>query len=187
MRGQMSRFGFYADFLVFPLVLVGVIVWERFYGGNIPLLAGTVAVFSGIFVWTFLEYAIHRFVLHNGLVFSEDHDKHHAAPKALIGTPTWLTTVILTVCIYMPAVFFLGSGLGLAFSWGVTFGYLVYSFAHYGLHHWDLKRGDFLYKWKRMHALHHFAENDGNFGVTSAFWDHVFGTVAQVKDRSLVR
>jgi sterol desaturase/sphingolipid hydroxylase (fatty acid hydroxylase superfamily) len=27
------------------------------------------------------------------------------------------------------------------------------------------------------HACHHHLSHSGNFGVTTAFWDHVFGTV----------
>jgi len=141
---------------------------------------------AAFFVWTFIEYAIHRFVLHNGLYFSRDHDAHHAAPKALIGTPTWVTMLILIFGIYLPAIFLLHLGLGLMFGFGVTFGYLVYTSAHYSLHHLNLRNDGILYRWKRIHALHHYVGNDGNFGVTSTLWDHIFGTVARTKKRSLV-
>jgi sterol desaturase/sphingolipid hydroxylase (fatty acid hydroxylase superfamily) len=182
----MKRIGYFTDFAVFPVVLAGLIVGARRYGSPFDPLAGTVAVLSGIFVWTFLEYAIHRFVLHNGLFFSADHAEHHAAPKALIGTPTWLTFLILVSGIYLPAILALGLGLGLTFGFGVTLGYLFYSFAHYILHHWNARRGGIFQRWKRIHALHHYAGKDGNFGVTSALWDYVFGTVTRPKDGSLI-
>jgi sterol desaturase/sphingolipid hydroxylase (fatty acid hydroxylase superfamily) len=184
----MREIGYYADFLVFPFVLLGLAFAAHRYGGPIDRLAETAAIAAGIFVWTFLEYAIHRFILHNGLMFSQDHDEHHAAPKALIGTPTWLTFLILVVAIYLPAVVVAGLSLGLEFGFGLTLGYLCYSFAHYVLHHWNARRGSIFYHWQRIHALHHFASDDGNFGVTSNFWDHVFGTVARPKrqGRSLV-
>ena len=177
----MRNFGYYMDFVVFPVVLPALIVGARRYGTEIRPLDATAAVFSGIFFWTFLEYAIHRFVLHNGLVFSRDHDAHHAAPKAEIGTPTWLTLLIMVFGIYLPAVLVLHVGLGLMFGFGVTFGYLIYSFAHYSLHQWDVNKDGVFYSWKRLHALHHFVSQDGNFGVTSSLWDHIFGTVVTKK------
>ena len=100
--------------------------------------------------------------------FSADHEAHHAAPKAEIGTPTWLTLLILLFGIYLPAVLVLHIGLGLMFGFGVTFGYLVYSFAHYSLHQWNVRNDGLFYTWKRLHALHHFVGRDGNFGVTSS-------------------
>jgi sterol desaturase/sphingolipid hydroxylase (fatty acid hydroxylase superfamily) len=181
MRGFMRNFGYYMDFVVFPVVLPALVVVARLYGGEVRAFDAAGAVFSGIFFWTFLEYAIHRFVLHNGMIFSADHDAHHAAPKAQIGTPTWLTMLILIFGIYVPAILVAHLGLGLMFGFGVTFGYLVYSFAHHSLHHWNVSNDGFFYTWKRLHALHHFVGQDGNFGVTSSLWDHIFGTVVTKK------
>jgi sterol desaturase/sphingolipid hydroxylase (fatty acid hydroxylase superfamily) len=181
----MRNYGYYMDFVVFPIVLPALLIAAHRYGGQIHPLAATTAVFSGVFFWTFLEYAIHRFVLHAGLVFSADHEAHHAAPKAEIGTPTWLTLLILVFGIYLPAVLLLHLGLGLLFGFGVTFGYLVYSFAHYSLHQWNFRNDGLFNTWKRIHALHHFGAKDGNFGVTSSLWDHVFGTVVVKKRRFL--
>ncbi len=180
-RGTMRNIGYYMDFVVFPAVLPGLVVIAHRYGAALRPLDVATAVFSGIFFWTFLEYAIHRFILHNGLIFSADHEAHHAAPKAEIGTPTWLTSLIMLFGIYLPAVLVLHLGLGLMFGFGVTFGYLVYSFAHFSLHQWNFGNEGFFYTWKRIHALHHFACKDGNFGVTSSLWDHVFGTVVGKK------
>jgi sterol desaturase/sphingolipid hydroxylase (fatty acid hydroxylase superfamily) len=187
MRGQMKAISYYSDFVVFPIVLPVLLLLAHRYGGEIRLADATTAMFFGIFVWTFLEYAIHRFVLHSGLIFSKDHDAHHATPKALIGAPTWLTLSILVFGIYLPAVLMLHAGLGLIFSFGVTLGYLVYSFAHYSLHQLNVGDEGLLYRWRRLHALHHFAASEGNFGVTSSFWDHVFGTVVRRKRGRVLR
>ena len=173
--------------MVFPIVLVGLLLLAHQFGGEIHPLSAAAAVFCGVFFWSFLEYAIHRFILHNGLFFSKDHEAHHSAPKALIGTPTWLTMLIMIFGIYLPAIFVVRLGLGLMFGFGVTFGYLVYSFAHYSLHHWNVRDEGFVYRWKRLHALHHFVGSDGNFGVTSSFWDHVFGTVIRKTRAGVVR
>lgn len=183
----MRVIGYYADFVVFPIVLVGLVLAARRFGGEIHPLDAATAICGGIFFWSFLEYAIHRFILHNGLIFSKDHDAHHAAPKDLIGTPTWLTSLIMVFGIYLPAILVLHFGSGLMFGFGVTFGYLVYSFAHFTLHHWNVRDDGVFYRWKRLHALHHFAGAERNFGVTSSFWDHVFGTAASKKRSGLMR
>jgi sterol desaturase/sphingolipid hydroxylase (fatty acid hydroxylase superfamily) len=47
---------------------------------------------------------------------------------------------------------------------------------HHVLHHWRIRPGSHLYRWKRRHALHHYARRPCNFGVTAQFWDRVFGT-----------
>jgi sterol desaturase/sphingolipid hydroxylase (fatty acid hydroxylase superfamily) len=187
MRGQMRALGYYADFVVFPLVLLGLAMLAHWFGAEIHPWGAAFALLCGIFFWTFLEYAIHRFILHSGLMFSGDHDAHHASPKAMIATPTWLTMLIMVFGIYIPAILLLGSGIGLVFGFGVTFGYLVYSFAHYSLHQWNVRDAGFFYRWKRLHALHHFVAPQGNFGVTSSFWDHVFGTVVSGKRAALMR
>jgi sterol desaturase/sphingolipid hydroxylase (fatty acid hydroxylase superfamily) len=160
---------------------VVLIALARRFGGGIHPGNAAFAILGGMVVWSFLEYAIHRFILHNRSLFAQDHDAHHAEPKALIGTPTWLTLLLMIAGIYLPASYLLHPGLGLTFGFGVTLGYLVYSFAHYSLHHWNFSDIGLLYRWKRLHALHHFAGPEGNFGVTSSLWDHVFGTALRKK------
>lgn len=183
----MRAVGYYADFVVFPIVLIGLVVLAYRFGAEIHPWEAAFALLCGIFFWTFLEYAIHRFILHNGLMFSGDHEAHHASPKAMIATPTWLTFLIMVFGIYIPAILLLHPAIGLVFGFGVTFGYLVYSFAHYSLHQWNVRDNGFFYRWKRLHALHHFVGPHGNFGVTSSFWDHVFGTVVSSKRAALMR
>ena len=177
-----KNIGYFTDFLVFPAVLLALVFAPRSDSRQAFHLAEALAILAGIVTWSFLEYAIHRFILHNDLWFAQDHDQHHAAPKAFIATPTWLTLLILVFAVYLPSIYCLGLDLGSAFGFGVTSGYLFYSFVHFILHHWDARPGGLFYKWKRTHALHHYAGKDRNFGVTSSFWDYVFSTLASPKD-----
>jgi sterol desaturase/sphingolipid hydroxylase (fatty acid hydroxylase superfamily) len=183
----MKVFGYFADFLVFPFVLAALLLLAQRLGASLHPVDSLVAILSGMFLWTFLEYAIHRFVLHGGGIFSDAHDAHHAAPKAYIGTPTWLTLTLLTVGIYLPATYLLYPRRGLMLSFGVTLAYLIYSFAHYTLHHLRFGSDRLFQRWKRLHALHHFAAPNGNFGVTSSLWDHVFGTAVSTRRSQLVQ
>lgn len=77
---------------------------------------------------------------------------------------------------------------------GGIFGYICYDMTHYFLHHrkyvtasvggssWQtiltvLISLPYYYKQlKKYHLQHHFADFENGFGVTSRFWDRVFGT-----------
>ena len=65
-------------------------------------------------------------------------------------------------------------------------GYVWYLVVHDAVHRRHLKHGSLLYRTKMHHALHHYAKVRGNYGVTSSFWDHTFGTnIAPVTRRSV--
>lgn len=171
-----SAIGYYADFLVYPLVLIALVAAANLSASPWNPLLWIVATLAGLFAWTLAEYIIHRFILHNVVYFRDLHDQHHATPTELIGTPIWMSFSILVVAVLLPAWWLLGVPYGSGFTFGMTAGYLTYSFAHHALHHWRMLPGHPLYNWKRQHALHHFRHDEGNFGVTTLFWDHVFGT-----------
>lgn len=173
---QNTAFGYYADFFVYPLVLIALTAGALYYGEPVGPLQWIAAVLVGLFVWSLVEYIIHRYVLHHMVYFRDLHDQHHASPMALIGTPIWLSFTLIVVAVFLPAWALLGFGLGSGFTFGMTAGYLAYSFAHYVLHHWRIVPGSYFYKFKHRHAMHHFRHDEGNFGVTTLFWDHVFGT-----------
>ncbi len=171
-----SALGYYADFYVYPAALFGLLVASYATGDAVDPLMWIAAVLAGLFLWTLVEYLIHRFVLHNVVYFRDLHDQHHASPTDLIGTPIWISFSLLTLAVLLPSCLAFGIAKGCGFTFGVTAGYLTYSFAHHVLHHWRMVPGHPLYGWKRQHALHHFRHDEGNFGVTTLLWDHVFGT-----------
>jgi 4-hydroxysphinganine ceramide fatty acyl 2-hydroxylase len=57
---------------------------------------------------------------------------------------------------------------------GGVFGYILYDMTHYFLHHQNLPL--WYKKLKKLHLEHHFLDYENGFGVTSPFWDIVFGT-----------
>ena len=54
-------------------------------------------------------------------------------------------------------------------------GYLAYGGVHYWLHHRSTRHLPPLRRLKRHHALHHHRNESCNFGVSTRFWDRVFG------------
>ena len=59
---------------------------------------------------------------------------------------------------------------------GMMAGYLAFCTVHYIVHHSSNSKLAIIRKLKRGHAIHHYGNNQYNFGVTTLFWDRVFGT-----------
>ncbi len=66
--------------------------------------------------------------------------------------------------------------IGYALAGGSYMGYILYDLTHYYLHH-GKPFGDHLKEMKTYHLDHHYKEANLGFGITSKFWDHVFGTL----------
>lgn len=172
---QLSRRGYFADFYVYPAVAAGFIAaaivrapsrWESTCS----------AVVVGIASWTLAEYLLHRYILHHLPWVKEMHDAHHKDQKALIGTPTYLTLIFMLGAVTVPSVLLAGAPIGCGFTAGMMLGYLWYVATHYGLHNWKVRPKGYFSRLRRRHALHHHYDELGNFGVTSGFWDYIFGT-----------
>ncbi|MGF6174693.1 sterol desaturase family protein [Ensifer sp. 4252] len=135
--------------------------------------------FAGIIAWTFVEYLLHRFVLHRIPRIRDMHEAHHRDQQALIKTPTFVSGPAYLVLLVSPLWW--GGGLAFAFSLaaGFLFGYLWYVTVHHLVHHRPARQGSLFFALKRRHALHHHVTREGNFGVTSGVWDRVFGTDIQ--------
>jgi sterol desaturase/sphingolipid hydroxylase (fatty acid hydroxylase superfamily) len=56
-------------------------------------------------------------------------------------------------------------------------GFFWYGLVHHSIHHRKPRLiARRLIQASRRHAQHHYAMQSGNFGVTTSFWDRVFGT-----------
>ena len=161
-------FALYAGAVVtLAAVLLVAAPRERAWG-----LAGWVLV--GLAGWTLIEYLLHRFLLHGLEPFRSWHARHHDRPQALIYAPTVVSAASITASIFAPALYFGDVWAALALTLGVIAGYLAYAVTHHATHHWRSDNA-WLRGRKRHHALHHHAVLEpGAYGVTSAFWDHVF-------------
>ncbi|MGA2614411.1 MAG: sterol desaturase family protein [Spirochaetia bacterium] len=149
----------------------------------------TARVFAGWFLWTLVEYLLHRFFFHYHpkterfkRVFFLAHGVHHAQPLCR-------TRLVMPPVISIP--------LGLAFfglfhlafdvvlarpQWfspvfaGFLIGYIVYDMMHYSLHHARVKN-PYIMMCRRQHMQHHGTCPGMRFGVSSPVWDYVFGTM----------
>jgi cyclopropane-fatty-acyl-phospholipid synthase len=164
------------DFAFYVTVTVALAV---FLGVQAPAsLSVEIAgyTFAGLLAWTAIEYAIHRLILHGLKPFSIWHGEHHRRPTALIGAPTFVTAGLITAVVFVPAWLATDLWRGLALTLGVLIGYNAYIVTHHAAHHWR-PDNPWIRRRKIWHALHHGSLQQGShYGVTSGFWDYVFGT-----------
>jgi sterol desaturase/sphingolipid hydroxylase (fatty acid hydroxylase superfamily) len=184
---QLSKLSYYADFVVYPLVVIALtavgvnhISWA---GVMEWLCAGT----AGMVLWTLMEYVLHRIALHRMPYFSPMHGLHHAAPLSFIGTPTWMSVSILILGILGPVWLCFGLNVADGLTVGVMIGYWWYGIVHHVIHHRANKSAPAYFNDLRTwHMRHHYSPKEGNFGVTTPVWDHVFGTAIGVRDKAVV-
>lgn len=169
---------FFLDFLVFPLAIFLCLLaaaWNE-RGVSYPALALLYAF--GYAAWTLIEYLMHRFVFHHFPVFTAMHLAHHEAPHELIGTPTFVTLAAFAALIFWPTYEFAGLEQASALSAGMMSGYLAYVTVHYIVHNVGSRGVSWMKPLIKLHAVHHH-DIHHNFGVTTAFWDRAFGTLAK--------
>ena len=178
---RLGRIAYYSDFYVYPVAIAALAayaIWQGPQGGWATWLG---AFISGVALWTLVEYLLHRFVLHHVPYIKEAHDAHHQDQQALIGTPIWISLTIMVVFVLVPLSFVVEQHVAIGLACGLMFGHFWYGGVHHILHHWKIEPGTYLYRLKRHHMLHHHFDEMGNFGVTSNFWDVVFGTDLKVR------
>ncbi|MCS7189240.1 MAG: sterol desaturase family protein [Bacteroidia bacterium] len=138
---------------------------------------------GGWFFWTLVEYLLHRFGFHElpGRPLAKRYDIHwihHRLPHnpKHIVTSLWLT-------LPLAAVFFIifwavGGGSPLVGAWyaGFGIGYLMYETIHYLIHVRPHPPFKFLRGLWKYHYRHHFQDDSRYYGVTTRWWDYVFGT-----------
>ena len=143
---------------------------------------------AGAFAWTATEYASHRWVLHGPfgkgrlkyLPLGGLHRAHHRVPDATsfaaraaghlaVAGAAALTSVGLAAA--TPTM--LARSASAAFSAGYT----TYEINHWNAHHRPA-RTQWGERLRARHHRHHFGAPGSNLGVTTGFWDQVFGTEA---------
>ncbi len=120
-------------------------------------------------------------MLHHVPYIKDMHDAHHDDQVALIGTPIWISLAIMVVFVLLPLSLLAEQHVAIGLACGLMLGHFWYGSVHHILHHWNIQPGTYFYRLKRRHMLHHHFDEMGNFGVTSGFWDVVFGTDIKVR------
>lgn len=173
---EHSEFAYGVDFAVYGLVLLGLAAFVIVEASHQRALEVVGFTLVGLLGWTLIEYVLHRFVLHGLRPFSAWHTEHHHRPTALISAPTLLSSSLIAMLVFLPMLLWGGLLRACALTCGVTAGYLAYSVMHHASHHWRASSRGAKQR-KLWHARHHNPRMaPGHYGVTTAFWDYVFGS-----------
>lgn len=156
-------------------------------------LAATVAtptfalgVVVGPPVWTFFEYVLHRFWMHEAKgknYASKEHLRHHASEDTVL--ESWYLSWAGVLLVGFALIPFLGRLVGWpTFGWGLGVGWVVgygfYDWVHWRAHRRPIRNG--YEAWlRRHHFFHHFHAPMKNHGVTTPVWDMVFGTYVRAE------
>lgn len=138
----------------------------------------------GVFVWTFLEYVIHRWVFHyepttevGKALMGRFHIQHHADPADQ--TQVCIPPVLVAFfwgALFINMVLFGGNrDASLLVTCGIAIMMVIYDICHFSTHY-HKATNRLLKGLKKHHMLHHFSNHSRRFGVTSPFWDYVFRT-----------
>src|ERR1700744_1384057 len=174
-RMNQTRIGYYADLFFYPFVALGLLLYQLNGSGFTLLSRWWLAFAVGAMVWTLVEYLLHRFVYHEVAVVKELHGMHHAHPGDLVGAPMWVSVTGFS-CFLLLVAPLCGGEIALGTTCGLMVGYVSYLLVHDAVHRWQLGERSLLRSRRLWHLRHHRHPVPGNFGVTTGFWDVVFGT-----------
>ncbi len=170
-----------------PFVAYVPVIAFMLYRGiarQVPALSLVGLFLAGLLTWTLMEYVLHRYVFHwNGeqnwkkRVHFLLHGVHHDFPndRDRLVMPLG-ASLPMAVLFYAICYFAFGVRSGELLFAGLAVGYLFYDGTHFAVHHF--KQSNRVGKWLRKHhMLHHHADHEGGFGVSTPLWDLVFNTM----------
>lgn len=143
---------------------------------------GIALYLSGLFIWTFFEYLLHRYVFHfvaeskfvqkfhylvHGFHHEYPRDEDHLFMPPLPG--------LLLGAIFTGFFFLFLNTWAFVFTAGFINGYMLYAAIHYSTH--KFKPPKMLKNLWTHHSIHHYKHPDKAFGVSSPIWDYIFGTM----------
>ena len=178
---RMSRMQPTTVLLVY-LPVVAVAIYLSITGETGALLTFGL-ILTGAAFWTMFEYFFHRFFFHfkattplqHRILFTI-HGVHHQYPNEK-------DRLVMPISVSAPLAALFGllfvstmGDKGWAFFAGFAGGYVSYDMMHYAVHHVRKPRSRLFRMIRRHHLAHHFKDTRLGFGVSSCFWDRVFGT-----------
>lgn len=179
---KLSRTHVSVPIVTFFIYGAGLLYWSVTHT-SLSLGLTTLMFFVGFIVFTWVEYLTHRYIFHMSTVTTLRakiqymiHGVHHEYPK---DKDRLAMPPVLSITIATSLLFLLRMVLGdLVFSFlpGFLVGYALYLLMHYLVHVLHPPKNFFRVLWIN-HSVHHYKEGKIAFGVSSPFWDYVYGTM----------
>jgi sterol desaturase/sphingolipid hydroxylase (fatty acid hydroxylase superfamily) len=167
----LKRCIFKAVLVILPVLLFGI--FAKGSSGYFVFL-----FVSGWLIWTFLEYVIHRFLMHELIVPGEkenlfNHQHHHQNPQDMAIKPLH-RFLFLALALASFVIALKLNNLFVIFS-GFMTGFLLYNFLHFLLHQPYCRH--FLPRIQRAHILHHTRFPNKGFSFSTILWDWLFDSL----------
>lgn len=163
------------------LVQAGLILMSIILPGFLiknPNLSFVLLLTGGWLIWTFAEYAIHRFLMHELVLPGKksdilNHQRHHQHPHDLkVKAIHRFYVLVIGIGISIIAFKLQNAFTILA---GFFLGFLIYNYLHLLLHH---PFGALvLPKIQRAHILHHTRYPNRGYSFSTILWDWLFETL----------
>ncbi len=176
----LSKVHFLVPVFIFVPV-IGYFIYEAFEK-NIGVATFFEMFALGLFIWTLVEYIMHRFLFHYmppdkpwalrlHFIFHGVHHDYPSDAKRLVLPPS--VSIPLATGFYFLFNAILPANYIYGFFPAFLLGYLFYDETHYAIHHFNFK-GNIWKKIKQHHMLHHYQDPARGYGVSSPFWDKIF-------------
>jgi len=182
----------YPAIIAYLLLAAASLVFFAWYPA--PVLPTLLTVVASALVYPLVWYVLHRWVLHSrwmwkvpflASTWKRIHYDHHQDPNHLEVLFGALHTTLPTIAIATaPLGYAIASpwggeaalgGAAIAFATGLLTT-CFYEFCHCIQHLAYKPKSKWLAEMKKRHMAHHFHDETGNFGITTFFWDKLFGT-----------
>ena len=167
-------------FAIFILILSPVILFIIQFKENETVSFWILLLATGWFIWTFVEYCLHRFWNHSKTANKDNHVvqmhmHHHTHPTEIkiTGRQRIIMVVICAILISLSLLF----SKWIMFAAGAWTGISWFFLMHYFLHQkWAIK---IFPRRVNYHMIHHCKEPETCYGVSFGWWDNIFGTLPQ--------
>ena len=167
---------------LFLVYAAGLLYWSV-TTTDIPVATTVALFFTGLLVFSLVEYLTHRYVFHMETNTERKkkmqytmHGVHHDYPKDKdrLAMPPLASLTIATLLLIIFELFM--HDYVFSFLPGFLTGYASYLFVHYIVHAFQPPKNVFKVLWVN-HGIHHYKHQDKAFGVSSPLWDIVFRTM----------
>ena len=162
--------------ICFLALMLPVIVFIVLIRHDLPIIFHGLLLLTGWCTWTFVEYILHRFWMHDrnsSLKMTEYHQHHHSHPTERVITNTHRMLMVAVVGALAMIAFYLDNYFTffVGFCCGIEGYFLVHEMIH-------LRIGQRVFrKLVRYHIYHHCKYPNTCYSVSVTWWDDLFKTV----------
>jgi sterol desaturase/sphingolipid hydroxylase (fatty acid hydroxylase superfamily) len=161
---------------IFAVILLPLVIISDILRNASPVIFHAILFLSGWVTWTFTEYILHRFWMHDknsNSSIAQTHYYHHTHPTEIIVTSFHRIAMAIMLVVLILIAGYLNNYF--TFLVGFLFGLESYFLMHQFLH---LKITQQIFKrLVRYHIYHHCKYPNTCFGVCVPWWDDLFKTV----------